>query len=103
MLRFLQYALILGPLLATWGCYGLHDIAESNPPFLRDTILHVMDIWDCAGMHITVMNDVSTNGHRHMCFGAVGKCADVSLMIREQYGDQMGLNPSTQVMPTPVL
>jgi dihydroflavonol-4-reductase len=73
-----------------------------NLPLLRDTILHVVDIWDCPRMHITVMNEPLTNGHRHMCSGAVGKCADVGLMIREQYGDQLGLNPSTQVMSTPV-
>jgi hypothetical protein len=65
-------------------------------------IVFVVDIWDCSRMHITVMNEASTNGHRHMCFGAVGKCADVGLMIREQYDDQLGPNPSTQVMSTPV-
>jgi hypothetical protein len=45
-----------------------------NLPLLHDTILDVVEIWDCPRMHITVMNEPSTNGHWHMCFGGVGNC-----------------------------
>ncbi|KAG0562527.1 hypothetical protein KC19_9G153400 [Ceratodon purpureus] len=93
--------LILGPSLVPWGRYSLQllkDIAEGTQPVLPDMTLHVVDVRDCARMHITIMNADATDGHRHLSFGAVGKMVDLGLLVREQYQGQ-GLKPTTRLLP----
>lgn len=97
--------LILGPSLVPWGRYSLKslkDIAEGTTAVLPDMTLHVCDVRDCARMHIAVMDNPATNGHRHLAFGAVGKYADMGRYVKEQYPD-MGLKPTTRLVPNPVM
>lgn len=98
-------SLILGPSLVPWGRYSLKllkDIADGMQPVLPDMTLHVVDVRDCARMHIAVMNSGATDGHRHLSFGAVGKMVDLGLLVREQYRGQ-GLKPTTRVMPNALM
>jgi dihydroflavonol-4-reductase len=98
-------SLILGPSLVPWGRYSLKllkDIADGTQPVLPDMTLHVVDVRDCARMHIAVMNSGVTDRHRHFSFGAVGKTVDLGLLVREQYKGQ-GLKPTTRVMPNALM
>lgn len=93
--------LILGPTLVPWGRYSLKslkDIADGTTPVLPDMTLHVVDVRDCARMHIALMADPGTDGHRHLSFGAVGKYADMGRYVKEQYPNS-NLKPTTWVMP----
>lgn len=66
---------------------------------------HVVDVRDCAGMHIAVMDDPSTDGHRHFAFGAVGAVGAVGKMteltdaIRKNYS-RLGFRLKPWVLPT---
>lgn len=80
----------------------LKDIAEGTTFGLLDMMLHVVDVRDCAHMHIAIMNDPATNGHRHLSFGDVGKYADMGRYVQEQYNGK-GLKPSTFVIPKAVM
>lgn len=96
---------ILGPTLVPWGRYSLQtlrDIAQGTMPVLPDMTLHVVDVRDCARMHIAIMANPATDGHRHLSFGAVGKMVDLGLIVRSQYGSQ-GFKPSTFVMPNAIM
>ncbi|WP_051960540.1 NAD-dependent epimerase/dehydratase family protein [Devosia riboflavina] len=96
---------ILGPSLVPWARYSLQTIKgmiDRNPPFSLDMMGHSVDVRDVALMHIAVMNNPSTDGHRHFCFGVTGKMVELPRIIRELYGER-GLKPSTFVMPTWIL
>jgi dihydroflavonol-4-reductase len=74
-------------------------VAEGAMPVIPDMVNYVVDVRDCARMHIAVMNDPSTNGHRHFSFSAVCKIADWAQMIRDRY-EKIGLTPKAWVVPT---
>lgn len=50
-------------------------------------------------MHIAVMDQPETAGHRHFSFGMTGRMVEMPRLIREMYGTR-GLRPSTLLMPT---
>ncbi|CAK9256970.1 unnamed protein product [Sphagnum jensenii] len=98
-------SLVLGPTLVPWSRFSLsmiQDIAEGRIPLLPNMSLHVVDVRDCARMHIAIMHDRSTDGHRHLSFGASGKFVDLAIAIRTDYADR-GFKPSTSVAPWWVL
>ncbi len=50
--------LILGPTLVPWGRFSLEmlkTIAESGMPLIPDMVTHIVDVRDCARMHIALM------------------------------------------------
>lgn len=95
---------IAGPSLVPWGRFSLEmlrSIVEGRIPIFPDMENHVVDVRDCARMHIVVMDDLSTNGHRHFSFGATGKMVDFAHIIRENYA-HMGFKPRTWIIPKQV-
>jgi nucleoside-diphosphate-sugar epimerase len=92
---------IAGPSLVPWARFSfdfLKNIAEGRVPFIPDLVTHLVDVRDCARMHIAVMNNDRANGHRHFSFATTGKLVEVAQAIRESYAD-IGIAPGTRVMP----
>jgi nucleoside-diphosphate-sugar epimerase len=93
---------ILGPSLVPWARYSLETIKgliERRPPFSLDMEGHSVDVRDCAAMHVAVMDDPATAGHRHFCFAVTAPMVEMARTIRDLYGDR-GLRPSMFVVPT---
>ena len=63
---------------------------------------HVVDVRDCAAMHVAVMNNPDTNGHRHFSFGAVDKMIRMARVIDERFG-ALGFKTRSRQVPTPVM
>jgi len=98
-------SMILGPSLIPWGRFSsesVKNMAEGKMPLLPDMTSHYVDVRDCARMHIALMNDPRTDGHRHFSFGAKGRMADLAQLIRESYG-HLGFKPSTRLLPKALL
>jgi len=96
---------IAGPSLVPWGRFSLDllkSIAEGRIPAVPDMVNYAVDVRDCAAMHIAVMDDPGTNGHRHFSFGAVSKMARIAQVIRERYAGK-GFAPRARVIPTRLL
>jgi nucleoside-diphosphate-sugar epimerase len=87
ILSTINSGLVLGPsLVPATGRYSidtLKDIAEGKTSMIPDMNIQIVDVRDCARMHITIMNDPSTDGHRHLSIGAVGKFIDIATMLLE--------------------
>lgn len=93
---------IIGPSLVPWARYSLQtirDMIDRKPPFALDMMGHSVDVRDCAAMHVALMDNPATAGHRHFCFGMVGKMVETPRIIRNLYSSR-GLKPGTLVMPT---
>ena len=65
-------------------------------PFLLDMVIHLVDVRDWARMHIAVMNDASTNGHRHLSFGMEATMKEQSRTMKEELSS-LGLRPTMRV------
>ena len=94
-----------GPSLVPWARFSfdfLKTIATGGMPMIPDMGNHVVDVRDCARMHIAVMNNPATDGHRHFSFGATAKLVEVATTIRENYAD-IGFAPKSCVAPTSLL
>ncbi|SRR5216684_5012329 len=46
----------------------------------------------------TIMNDQSTNGHRHLCYSVKGRTVDLATTIRDNYA-ALGFSPTTRTYP----
>ncbi len=93
---------VAGPSLVPWGRFSLkmvQDMATGKMAALPDMVTHVVDVRDCAAMHIAVMNDPATDGHRHLSFGMVGKMTAITDIIRKNFSDK-GFSPRPKVAPT---
>lgn len=93
--------LVLGPPLVPWGRFSvdlLKTIAEGQMPLVPDMSLAVVDVRDCARMHLAVMQDRSADGKRHLSFGTRGRFVDIATAIRAGYADR-GFQPSTRLAP----
>ena len=93
---------IAGPSLVPWGRFSLDmlkQIAEGRMPIFPDLVAHMVDVRDCAAMHLAVMNQPATDGHRHFCFALTAPMADWATRIRTLYSKQ-GFAPKTRVLPT---
>ncbi len=92
---------IIGPTLVPWGRYSmetLRALADGTTPMLLDMVTHIVDVRDCARMHIAVMDDPSTDGHRHFSFAMTARMIEMSRIIRDSYAG-IGLRPTTCVAP----
>jgi dihydroflavonol-4-reductase len=97
--------LILGPTLVPWGRFSLEmlkTIAEGGMPLIPDMVTHIVDVRDCARMHVALMNDPSANGHRHFSFGLTAKMVEIARMIRDNYAD-IGFVPRALVAPNAMM
>jgi nucleoside-diphosphate-sugar epimerase len=93
---------IAGPSLVPWARFSLDlikKLAEGRIPAVPDMLTHVVDVRDCAAMHIAVMANPATNGHRHFSFGTEGKMARIAEVIAERFATQ-GYAPRARVIPT---
>jgi nucleoside-diphosphate-sugar epimerase len=94
-------ALILGPSLVPWGRFSLNmmnDIAQGKMPLMVDMRMRVVDVRDCARMHVAVMASPESNGRRHLSFGAAGSFAELARIVAKGYGD-LGFKPAARVAP----
>ncbi len=77
---------IAGPSLVPWGRFSfefMKTFAEGGVPLIPDMVNHFVDVRDCAQMHITVMGDPLTDGHRHFSFGMTGTLVELAQVIRD--------------------
>jgi nucleoside-diphosphate-sugar epimerase len=96
---------IAGPSLVPWGRFSLETLASmatGKIPALPDMVNHVVDVRDCAAMHIALMQDQAANGHRHFSFAITGKMTDMTDAIRKHYARD-GFKPKPFVVPTWIL
>lgn len=96
---------IAGPSLVPWGRFSLESLASmatGKLPALPDMVNHVVDVRDCAAMHIALMRDPAANGYRHFSFGVTGKMTDMTNAVRKNYG-HLGFRPKPWVIPTWIL
>jgi nucleoside-diphosphate-sugar epimerase len=96
---------IAGPSLVPWGRFSLETLASlatGKTAALPDMVNHVVDVRDCAAMHIALMADAAANGRRHFSFAVTGKMTDMTDAIRKNYG-HLGFKPKPWVIPTWIL
>lgn len=101
-LSVMNPGLIAGPSLVPWARFSLDlikNLAEGRIPAVPDMLTHVVDVRDCAAMHIALMANPATNGRRHFSFGTEGKMARIAEVIAARYANQ-GYAPRTRVIPT---
>lgn len=101
-LAVINPSFIAGPSLVPWGRFSLDlikNVAEGRIPGVPDMVSYTVDVRDCAAMHIEVMGDPKTNGHRHFSFGTVSKMARIAHVIRDRYAGK-GFAPRARVIPT---
>ncbi|MBW7454759.1 NAD-dependent epimerase/dehydratase family protein [Paenibacillus sepulcri] len=94
-------SMILGPSLVPWARFSsetVKNIAEGKMPMIPDMTVYYVDVRDCARMHIAIMNDPKTNGHRHLSMAARGKYFDLAELIRDNYS-QLGYKVTSRVAP----
>lgn len=92
---------ILGPSLVPWGRYSLgmlSDIAQGKMPLMLNMNLHIVDVRDCARMHIAVMANEASNGRRHLSMGTTGSFAALAHSITRNFGS-IGFAPKARVAP----
>lgn len=101
-LAVINPSFIAGPSLVPWGRFSLdmiRAIAEGRVPGLPDMVNYLVDVRDCAAMHIALMDDPASNGRRHFCFGAKGKMLRIAQVIDERYSAQ-GFRTGVRLIPT---
>lgn len=94
-------SMILGPSLVPWVRYShetIKNLAEGKTSLLPDMSTYFVDVRDCAAMHIAIMNDPATNGHRHLCYSVGERYVDLAVAIRDNYATR-GFSPSTRTVP----
>lgn len=93
--------MILGPSLVPWVRYShatVKNIAEGKARMSPDMSVPFVDVRDCASMHIAMMNDPGTDGHRHLCFSRNGRYVDLPIAIRNNY-TALGFSPGARTYP----
>lgn len=94
-------ALILGPSLVPWGRYSLDmlaDIAQGRMPLMVDMTMRVVDVRDCARMHIAVMASHDADGQRHLSMATTGSFALLARSVARQFSP-LGFAPAARVAP----
>ena len=76
----------------------IKEIAEGKQPMQPDMSADVVDVRDCARMHITIMDKEETNGNRHISLAARGKFVDLPKAINHHFS-HLGFAPPTKIMP----
>jgi dihydroflavonol-4-reductase len=95
-------SLILGPSLVPWGRFSLGllgDVAQGKMPVMLDMTVRVVDVRDCARMHLAVMRDPGCNGQRHLCMSRPTTLAELAGCLSRNYAGQ-GFAPPVRLMPS---
>jgi nucleoside-diphosphate-sugar epimerase len=95
-------SLILGPSLVPWGRFSLAllgDMALGKMPVMLDMTVRVVDVRDCARMHLAVMRDPACNGQRHLCMSRPTTLAELAGCIARNYAAR-GFAPPVRLMPS---
>lgn len=95
-------SLILGPSLVPWGRFSLgllRDLATGRIPLMLDMTIRVVDVRDCARMHIAIMRSAESNGRRHLSMALPSSLADMARSISRGYSER-GLRPKVRMMPS---
>ncbi|MCU0919249.1 MAG: NAD-dependent epimerase/dehydratase family protein [Burkholderiaceae bacterium] len=95
-------SLILGPSLLPWPKFSLAllgDIAQGKMPLMLDMTVRIVDVRDCARMHLAVMADPACNGRRHLCMSLPTTLAELARSVARGHGAQ-GFKPKARVMPS---
>jgi nucleoside-diphosphate-sugar epimerase len=85
-----------------WGRFSLGllgDIAQGRMPLMPDMTVRIVDVRDCARMHLAVMADPGCNGPRHLCMSLPTTLADLARSVARGYADQ-GFAPAVRQMPS---
>ncbi|GHO50653.1 NAD-dependent epimerase/dehydratase family protein [Ktedonospora formicarum] len=94
-------SMILGPSLVPWVRYShetVKNLVEGKTRMVPDMSNYFVDVRDCGSMHITLMNDPSTDWHRHLCYSVRGRTVDLALTIRNHYA-RLGFAPKVRTFP----
>lgn len=92
---------ILGPSLVPWGRYSLKsflDMIQGKIPVMLDMNMRMVDVRDCAQMHIAVMQNPQANGQRHLSFAVNGRMIDIANIVRRDY-PHLGFTPAKKITP----
>jgi dihydroflavonol-4-reductase len=76
----------------------IKQVAHGKLPMLPDTTIQLVDVRDCASMHLAVMQNPQANGRRHLSFGAVCRFPEIAAAIGKTYGHR-GFNPPVRIAP----
>ncbi len=93
--------LILGPSLVPWGRFSLQmlgDIARGKMPLMVDMNMRIVDVRDCARMHVAVMANPASAGRRHLSMATSGSFAELARSITRGFASQ-GFAPAARVVP----
>ena len=94
-------SLILGPSLVPWSRFSLgllSTIAQGKMPLMVDMTMRVVDVRDCARMHIAVMADPLADGRRHLSMATTTSFAGLARIIAARFGEQ-GFKPAIRMAP----
>lgn len=94
-------SMILGPSLVPWVRYShatVKQVAEGRTTRSPDMSNYFVDVRDCAAMHIAIMHDPSTDGHRHLCYAVRGRTVDLATIVRDNY-TVLGFSPAARTYP----
>lgn len=95
-------ALILGPSLVPWARFSLGllgDLAQGKIPLLLDMTIRVVDVRDCARMHIAVMANPQANGRRHLSMTLPSSLAAMAASVARGFAAE-GFSPRVRMMPS---
>jgi dihydroflavonol-4-reductase len=98
-LAVINPSFIAGPSLVPWARYSLETLrglADGSVPIMPDMTNRIVDVRDCALMHIALMNDPEADGQRHFSFGVIAPPQALLKEIRSRYG-QLGFGKKTRI------
>lgn len=96
---------ILGPSLVPWARFSLETLqatAEGRTPVVLDMVTHMVDVRDCAAMHIALMDAPDLDDERCFSFAIEAPMVEMARSIARQFGSR-GLKPRTRVTPNWVI
>lgn len=91
---------IAGPSLVPWGRFSLEAIkgvADGSLPVLPDITNRIVDVRDCARMHIALMTNPETDGRRYFSFGIETTQQAMLDAMRRHYG-RLGFGRKTRIV-----
>lgn len=97
--------LILGPSLVPWSRFSLEllaGMARGRTPLLPDIRLRVVDVRDCAHMHIAVMANPACDGRRHLSMATKTTLTGLVQSIADGHSTH-GFAPKARALPSTLL
>ncbi|RAO70700.1 uncharacterized protein BHQ10_006712 [Talaromyces amestolkiae] len=101
-LTVINPVLIMGPALGTNASTSLRTISElleGNTPGLARVSFGLVDVRDCANMHVLAMTNPDAKGERFLCVGeGSASLLDVAKILKKNFGSKANKVP-TIVLP----